>query len=678
MPLTRVRAGWRSPATWALAGLVTLTSAASTFTVWAATSSAAAARHVDLAIKLADDYAHAESAVAAEESLERKYRLEPSKAVRARFDAASAAVVESLRGVRTHGGAADLRLADEVQRQHTSYLASVEAMFAAVDGHDDERVLRIDGNEVDPQFSEIEAAVHTAADMQRALALQRLNGLRERQLLISRLATPALAAGLALALLFALLLRRYQAQLDRQRRQAVHEALHDALTGLPNRTLFTDRLGQALRVADREGGLVGLLLLDLDRFKDVNDTLGHHIGDKLLVEISLRLMQPLRQADTVCRLGGDEFAILLPYLDGLPAAMAVAERVRAVLDPPFRIDGADLDVEASVGVVVSGEHGDEAAILLQRADVAMYEAKHRGVGVFAYDDSVDRHSPARLAMLSNVRRALDRSELVLQYQPEVDVHTGRVHTAEALVRWDDPVRGLVPPSDFIPLAEHTGLIVPLTRWVLDTALGQMREWLDAGESVRVAVNLSWRSLLDVALPGQVETLLSAHRIPPDMLQLEVTESAIMTDPLRAHAVLADLAALGTAIVIDDFGAGYTSLSQLDSLPISQVKIDRSFVSSMGSSRENELIVRGVIDLCHNLGLTTVAEGVEDDEVLTMLRAAGCDYAQGFYVCCPLDPEPFLQWLTTGPWERLSGAETEVLLPAAPEAGAPGEAPALQG
>ncbi len=349
---------------------------------------------------------------------------------------------------------------------------------------------------------------------------------------------------------------------DRQVLQAEleHRALHDALTGLPNRALLADRFEQALSGAGRDEQAVGLLLIDLDRFKEVNDTLGHHFGDRLLAEVGPRLSGVLRECDTVARLGGDEFAVLLPRVGTVAAAVQVAEKLLTALHGPFLIDGVELDVEASVGVVLSGEHGADPATLMRRADVAMYVAKQRNLGVFVYDPVLDTHSPERLSLLGELRRALDHDELFLVYQPKVSLSTGQVCGVKALVRWQHPHRGLVPPDNFIPLAQNTGLIGPLTRRVLDLALAQARRWADAGSPLQVAVNLSARNLLDECLDTLVADLLARHQVAPALLKLEVTESAIMTDPVRAQALLERLAAQGVALSIDDFGAGYTSLS----------------------------------------------------------------------------------------------------------------------
>lgn len=426
-------------------------------------------------------------------------------------------------------------------------------------------------------------------------------------------------------------------------REMVHRAVHDPLTGLPNRTLLTDRCGQALRSDARMGTRAGLLLLGLDRFKQINRTLGHHYGDELLTQVGARMIAVVRGVDTVARLGGDEFAVLLPDVGTVDDARTVAAKLRAALETPFHVEGVDLDIEASVGVVLSGEHGLDATTLLQRVDVAMHLAKTQNLGVFTYDPAIDRHSPAKLALLGELRRALDRGELVLYYQPQVSISTGDVDGVEALVRWQHPNRGLVFPDEFIPLAEHTGLIGPLTRHVLDSALAQARAWLDAGRPLTVSVNLAARNLLDERLPEQVAELLIAHGVAPELLELEVTETAIMTDPVQAQQVLERLASLGIRIAIDDFGVGYTSLGQLKNLPVSVIKIDKSFVMTMTQDPSNALIVRSIIDLGHNLGFTLVAEGVETEQILTALAGLGCDVAQGYHFSRPVTAAAFDLW-----------------------------------
>lgn len=388
---------------------------------------------------------------------------------------------------------------------------------------------------------------------------------------------------------------------------------------------------------------MGLLLIDLDRFKDINDTFGHHYGDALLKEVGPRLSSGLRAVDTVARLGGDEFAVLLPGVADVEAASAVAAKLLERIAAPFRVEGIDLDIEASIGIALTGQPDDSATALLQHADIAMYVAKARSLGACAYEAAVDTHSPEKLALLGELRRALDRSELVLHYQPKISVSTGDIVGVEALVRWSHPERGLVFPDAFIPLAEHTGLIGPLTRYVLAAALRQARVWADAGHSLQVAVNLSARNLLDERLPSVVAELLAVRRVPAQLLELEITESALLTEPGRAQILLERLAAIGVRISIDDFGAGYTSLGQLKDLPIRELKIDRSFVSSLTTARSDAIIVQSVIDLGHNLGMTIVAEGVENSEVFDALAGFGCDVVQGHYLSPSLPVEDYDSW-----------------------------------
>jgi len=424
-----------------------------------------------------------------------------------------------------------------------------------------------------------------------------------------------------------------------------HRALHDHLTGLPNRALLFDRFEQALLSAERSGTSVGLLLLDLERFKEVNDTFGHHYGDELLRQIGPRLAGVLREVDTIARLGGDEFAILLLDVTGVEAALDVAAKLLATLAAPFHVEGVDLDVEASIGVVISGEHGRDVIALMQHADVAMYVAKTQHLGASAYDPAVDGHSASKLAIVGDLRRALEGDELVLYYQPKVSISSGDLVGAEALVRWKHPRDGLVLPDAFIPIAERTGLIGPLTRQVLDAALAQARTWLDGGRPLPVAVNLSVRNLHDEHFAELVAGLLATHRVPARLLELEVTESAIMTDPAQACLMLEKLSALGIRLSLDDFGVGYTSLSQLKALPVDEIKIDHSFITTMTSERSDSLIVQSVISLGHNLGMTLVAEGVETEATLLALAGFGCDVAQGLHLCEPLTAAAFDTWNT---------------------------------
>jgi diguanylate cyclase len=627
----------------ATAGLVVVMLAVTGFALWGSRTTSAAAADAVRADGLAQLFADAERAAGNEEALERKYLLEPSLTTRQRFDAAAGRVAVALRAAGRRGDPDDAEVVRQVLELQGPYVQAVHQMFDAVDRQDRVDVLRLEGVHVDPGFGVIDAVIEYEADRHGAAALLSLDSLSRLERFTAR-ATPAVfLAALLLVTGFGLVLRRVRRLLAVQHQQALHDSRHDRLTGLPNRVLLAERVDQALRRQVSGAGAVGMLLIDLDRFKEINDTLGHHHGDQLLTQVGPRIRAVVRDVDTVARLGGDEFAVLLPGVVGTEAAVAVAEGIRAALHEHFVVEGAVLDVEASIGVVLSGEHGADITTLLQRADVAMYVAKKQGLGVFAYDADADAHSPERLALLGDLRRALDRDELFLHYQPKVSLATGEPVGVEALLRWAHPHRGLVMPDRFIPLAEHTGLIAPLTHHVLDLSLGQVRRWLDAGLRIPVAVNLSARNLLDERLPDQVAALLERHGVTADLLELEVTESAITTDPERAVQLLTRLAGLGVQIAIDDFGAGYTSLAQLTSTPVSQLKVDRSFVMTMDTDPAKAMIVRSIVDLGHSLGLVTVAEGVESAAAAELLRGYGCNMAQGYYFCRPGPPESLLAW-----------------------------------
>ncbi|MFP5320783.1 MAG: putative bifunctional diguanylate cyclase/phosphodiesterase [Acidimicrobiia bacterium] len=431
--------------------------------------------------------------------------------------------------------------------------------------------------------------------------------------------------------------------------RATHQAMHDDLTGLPNRACFYDRAEQALRTAKRTGSATAVLLFDLDRFKEINDTLGHRYGDRVLKAIGPRIAPHLRDADTVARLGGDEFCVLLPDVSDAASAIQVADRITQALEEPIEVEGMTLVVEASCGVAVAPEHGDTADLLLQRADIAMYAAKRTHLSVASYDDTLDRNTPDRLALLGELRSAIANDELVLHYQPQVDLGTGRLEGVEALVRWEHPRRGLLAPDLFVPLTEDTGFIHQLTSWALDAALDQLRTWREdpcsgIDDDFTVAVNLSTHSLLDDRFATEVGVALERFGIPAHRLVLEITETTLMTDPDRAARVLTVLADRGVRFAIDDFGTGYSSLASLRALPVHELKIDQSFVRNMQDAGDDAVIVRSVIDLGHTLGLRTVAEGVEDLDVRDRLARLGCDSAQGYAVGMPMAATELARWI----------------------------------
>jgi diguanylate cyclase (GGDEF)-like protein len=457
-----------------------------------------------------------------------------------------------------------------------------------------------------------------------------------------------LLLGAGLLAVWAVLFRIVAGASRRLRRQAAeneHQARHDSLTGLPNRGSFYDQVGAAVAASALSGERVAVMIVDLDRFKEVNDTLGHHSGDELLREAGKRLEGGLRTGDVLCRLGGDEFAVLLPQVESVEAATAVAGRLCESLEEPFVLHGLTVHLEASLGIALHPDHGTDVETLVQRADVAMYVAKSSTSSFEMYARRYDRHSASRLALLGELRRALDEDEFELHYQPKANLHTGRVDGVEALVRWNHPVRGLVPPDEFIPLAEQTGVIKPLTAWVLNEALGQCRAWRDSGLGLTVAVNLSVRNLLDAHLPESISELLRRHELPPSALELEITESTIVADQVRALDVLTRLNAMGVGLSVDDFGTGYSSLAYLKDLPVCELKIDRKFVNNMTEDGDDAFIVRSTIDLGRNLGLQVVAEGVETEAVWDQLAQLGCDVAQGYYLSRPLPAATLTEWLS---------------------------------
>lgn len=426
-------------------------------------------------------------------------------------------------------------------------------------------------------------------------------------------------------------------------------AYRDSLTGLPNRALFNDRLRQALAASRRLHTSVSILTMDLDRFKDVNDTLGHPLGDLLLREVAARLTQTMRrETDTVARLGGDEFAMLLPTAD-LDAARRVVHNVTRAFEKPVLIEGHVVDVRASIGIATCPDHAEDLEGLVRRADVAMYLAKRGNTGHAVYDVAYDQRSADRLSLMGELRRAVDDDQLVLFYQPKVGLADPAHRSVEALIRWQHPTRGFVPPDEFIPFAEQTGYIRAITMWALDRAVAQNARWRREGLSIETAVNLSARDLLNADLPDRLASMIALHAIPADALRLEITESAILEDARHAFENLGRLAALGCRLSIDDYGTGYSSLSYLKNLPVDELKIDRSFVTGMLASGDDRVIVQSTIDLAHNMGLTVTAEGVEDDATLERLRAMGCDTAQGYLMSRPIPAQDVARWMAGSPW-----------------------------
>lgn len=432
-----------------------------------------------------------------------------------------------------------------------------------------------------------------------------------------------------------------QQQLLAQRLAALAET--DTLTGLANRMLFTRRLGTALEHGHRTGRPASLLLMDLNGFKEVNDRFGHPAGDALLQQVAARLSGARRASDTLARLGGDEYAVLLADVSDMDAVDRVAAGLAATFDDPFVVSGTEVRVTASIGVAVQGRDGDEPEELLRTSDAAMYAAKRCGGGVTHYDPARD-DAARRLALLADLRGAIEHGQLRLHYQPSVRLRDGLVTGAEAFVRWQHPTRGLVAPTEVVPLAEQGELIAPLTAWVLEQAVEECRRWLDDGLDLCVAVNLSTRSILDEALPSLVRTVLRRHGLPPDRVVFEISETSLLARPEDAGRVLTELSGLGVNIAVDNFGSGYAALAWLQQLPFNALKIDRAFVADVTTGGIGAELVRYTAQLAHAMGKVVVAEGVESAEQWSALQQMGCDHAQDHSISAPLPPEEFRTWL----------------------------------
>ncbi len=450
---------------------------------------------------------------------------------------------------------------------------------------------------------------------------------------------------------------RKQSELLQQR--AAYDATHDSLTGLPNRALFLDRLKQATSAGKRENLSIGVLILDIDRFKEVNDTLGHHNGDILLKQVGLRLTGAIRESDTLSRIGGDEFGIILPKLSGKRDAENVARKIIRSLASPFNLDKLSLEIQVSIGLASFPEHGRDADTLIQKADVAMYTSKQSNSEYIVYSSDIEKNNPQKLTLMGELRRAIIENELTLCYQPKIKSSNNELHSVEALVRWNHPTYGLMPPDEFIPLAERTGLIDDLTVWVMRKSLEQCSTWKHAGFTTSMAVNLSSVCLLNPDFPDIMIGLLSSYNFPPRSLIMEITETSIIADPDRALGILNRINQLGVRLSIDDFGTGYSSLAYLKKLPVSELKIDKSFVTEMNVNPSDHTIVNATIQLGHNLGLKVVAEGVESQDIFNRLKTMGCDYQQGYFISRPLPPDELLKALTENQFKEITSRQPEI-------------------
>lgn len=447
-----------------------------------------------------------------------------------------------------------------------------------------------------------------------------------------------------------------EARVRHERREADETirrlAYTDPVTELPNRARFGTHVQESIRQARKDDEVMALLLMDLDRFQEVNNTLGHLRGDQLLRQVGLRLRGALFITDVVARLGGDEFGILLPRMARGTDIMTVVGKLQDFLHAPFMIDGVPIAVEASFGVALMPDHAADADTLMQYAEIAMYRAKRNTSSCVVYTPQLNPHSPERLGLMAELRDAVEQDQLLLHFQPKGQIATRNVLSAEALVRWKHPRHGLLAPDRFIVAAEHTGLIAPLTKWVLGRALMECRRAREAGIALRVSVNLSARSLHDPRLPDIIGNKLANAGALPENLTLEITESAIVLDPRGAEETLRILSGMGVWISIDDFGTGYTSLASIRHLPVNEIKIDKTFVTGMLANGRDAMIVRSVLELGHNLGLQVVAEGVEDEQTLDALALLGCDEAQGYFISHPQDFDALMTWLGSASWKPL--------------------------
>ncbi|TWP53830.1 EAL domain-containing protein [Lentzea tibetensis] len=556
---------------------------------------------------------------------------------------AAGSALEHLAWLESHGAPDDVATVTRVRELYRTYTTIQQEILTSGDRQDLGR-LELQGDEAKLALISLRKQLSAIIQVKRVHTAEYLDEADQKNRGLQVATFAAFGLNLGLVGLCAAVLISYRRRILRQVARNEHEALHDALTGLANRTLLAQRTEEAIERSRGSGEPVGLLLVDLNRFKEVNDTLGHVCGDRLLQRVAARLADAVRQDDTVARLGGDEFAVLLPRISSVTGAAEVAERMHAALGGPVDLDGLSVEVDGSIGIAVYPLDSTDADELLKYADIAMYAAKRNHLGVARYEPSLDEHSTARLAVVSELRRAIDHGELVLHYQPKAVTCSGAICGVEALARWQHPRRGLLGPGEFIPAAEENGLIGSLTRYVLSSALRQCHAWLMDGCTMPVSVNVGAQCLLDPTFPDQVAGLLDRHQVPPHMLTLEITESAIVADPARANLVLGELADSGVSLSIDDFGTGYSSIAYLQSMRVHEMKLDRLFVTELCSNPRNNAIVRTLLELAHAFELQVVAEGVEDGETWAALAELGCGIVQGFYLSKPLPADEFAAWL----------------------------------
>jgi diguanylate cyclase (GGDEF)-like protein len=439
---------------------------------------------------------------------------------------------------------------------------------------------------------------------------------------------------------------------DDMAKQANYATTHDTLTDLPNRALFYDRVSQAINSANNQSKQLSILLIEIENFKEVYDTLGRNSSDLILKQIATRLQGVVLDQESVARIDGNVFAILLADIDELTEAEYLAQAIHRAMDQAYVVERLQFAVHSNVGIVHFPEHGEDVDSLVQRAGVALYKAQSSNNGYSVYEPSFDQHSPRRLTLMSELRNAIDRDELELYYQPKIDIQAGKLYGAEALVRWNHPKHGFISPDEFIPMAERTRTIKPLSLWVLKRAFQHCAAWHKQGVDIKISVNLSAKDLLDPSLPDTIAGVTASTSVKPEWIIFEITESAIMTDPEGALITVDRLSNMGFELAVDDFGTGYSSLAYLKKMPLTELKIDKSFVEDIQSSENDAVIVKATINLAHNLGLQVTAEGVENEEVLNMLKGYGCDIVQGYHLAKPLSVADFNDWLKSSKWQSI--------------------------
>ncbi|MBN1172433.1 MAG: EAL domain-containing protein, partial [Micromonosporaceae bacterium] len=540
-----------------------------------------------------------------------------------------------------HGGRIE---AEHVAMLRVEYDGYTKVMEFVLSSPEKSERLTVYGDLALMEFGSLRAQIGANVERKQREFVQYLVGVDQDNLRLRWGAVAVVAVDLLLCIASMVVLVTYQRRAEREASSSRHQALHDALTGLANRQLLADRIEIAIREADHTDRLVGLLLIDLDRFKIVNDTLGHHYGDVLLCQVAERLIGSSRKTDTVARLGGDEFAVLLPDMDSVEDLPQIAEELRRAIQQPVELNGMLVDFGASVGASIFPRDSFDGEELLRHADVAMYVAKRGGFGVNVYDPRSDVHDPMALSILSELRHSINHGHLVLYYQPKVAVADRSLLGVEALVRWQHPSRGLLAPDAFLAIAERGEIIEELTDEVLRIAISQAGAWAGLGLRLPVSVNVTARSLLDPTFSTRLAQLLEQHGVSPDMLTIELPESAISADPALAAKALQEIRTLGVRASIDDFGTGFSSMTFLRDAAVDELKIDRGFVTTMRTDERNHVLVKTMILMARTMAVGVIAEGVEDELTLETLSGLGCQAVQGYHICEPMPAEALSRWL----------------------------------